>query len=99
MVTQKHQFVQHPIFWNRVDIRIWWPPPAVITGESILHRLCFLSRPDDPTEISSRGSIDRQLGVYRHPDVQGFSGGAVALYQPEYGIYSLGIVLLEIGTW
>lgn len=37
--------------------------------------------------------------MYRHPDVQGFSGGAVALYQPEYGIYSLGIVLLEIGTW
>jgi hypothetical protein len=57
------------------------------------------SRPDNPTEISSRRSIDRQVGVYRHPDVQGFSGGAVALYHAEYDIYSLGVVLLEIGTW
>jgi hypothetical protein len=37
--------------------------------------------------------------VYQHPDVQGFSGGAVALYHAENDIYSLGVVLLEIGTW
>lgn len=58
------------------------------------------SRPDDLAERSSRMAIAREAGgIYRHPDVQGFTGARTARYRAEYDIYSLGIVLLEIGLW
>src|SRR5208282_4248069 len=39
------------------------------------------------------------VGIYSHPDVQGFTGARRARFRAEYDIYSLGIVLLEIGLW
>jgi hypothetical protein len=56
------------------------------------------SRPDDPSQISSQ-MVERGVGIYSHPDVQGFTGARRARFRAEYDIYSLGIVLLEIGLW
>jgi hypothetical protein len=58
-----------------------------------------LSRPDDPTEDSSRSAAPLQMAIYRHPDVQGLGQSEIAGYRGIHDIYSLGTVLLEIGTW
>jgi hypothetical protein len=56
-----------------------------------------LSRRDDA--ISGLIPPDTDVGIYRHPDVQGLAGKAISLYHYLHDIYSLGTVLLEIGTW
>jgi hypothetical protein len=57
------------------------------------------SRPDNPGEESSKSAADREFALYCHPDVAGYDGQAVAGYRAIYDIYSLGLVLIEIGTW
>lgn len=57
------------------------------------------SRPDDPNEYSSQTAADREMALYCHPDVQGSESQRVAGYRAIYDIYSLGLVLIEIGTW
>jgi hypothetical protein len=39
------------------------------------------------------------MAIYRHPDVQGLGQSEIAGYRGIHDIYSLGTVLLEIGTW
>jgi hypothetical protein len=58
-----------------------------------------LARPDDPTFVSSQTTPDPDVGIYRHPDVQGLGGRPILPYHCLHDIYSLGAVLLEIGTW
>jgi hypothetical protein len=57
------------------------------------------SRPDNRGEESSKSAAEREMALYCHPDVQGFEGREVAGYRAIYDIYSLGTVLIEIGTW
>ena len=56
------------------------------------------ARPDNNTALSSQGAVETSVGIYRHPDVMG-QGQPVARYNVMHDIYSLGTVLLEIGTW
>jgi hypothetical protein len=58
-----------------------------------------LSRPDGPAIDSSLTAPLQEGAFYRHIDVQGFGGRAISRYRAIYDIYSLGIVLIEIGTW
>ncbi|OCK78210.1 hypothetical protein K432DRAFT_260738, partial [Lepidopterella palustris CBS 459.81] len=58
-----------------------------------------LARPDDPNPDTDKIAPDTDVGIYRHPDVQGLSGRPIAQYHCLHDIYSLGAVLLEIGTW
>jgi len=58
-----------------------------------------LSRPDGPATDSSLTAPIDELATYRHKDVQGLGGRVIQRYRAIYDIYSLGIVLLEIGTW
>jgi hypothetical protein len=58
-----------------------------------------LSRPDGPAVDSSLTAPLQEVAIYRHMDVQGFGGRSISRYRPIYDIYSLGMVLLEIGTW
>lgn len=57
-----------------------------------------LSRPDEPGAASHAIAADLNNAIYRHPDRQ---GDVVSLprFHCIYDIYSLGTVLLEIGTW
>ena len=58
-----------------------------------------LSRPDNPSADSSLVGPLEEVAIYRHVDVQGLGGRAISRYRAIYDIYSLGMVLLEIGTW
>jgi Prion-inhibition and propagation len=58
-----------------------------------------LSRPDGPAIDSSLTAPLGEVAIYRHKDVQGSGGRAISKYRAIYDIYSMGIVLLEIGTW
>ncbi|ORY03747.1 prion-inhibition and propagation-domain-containing protein [Clohesyomyces aquaticus] len=55
-----------------------------------------LSRPEDGV---SDNLCPDEVEIYRHPDVQGLAGASVPRYHPLYDIYSIGMILLEIGTW
>lgn len=61
-----------------------------------------LARFDDPREISEIAARDGDNN-YRHPDYQlsatGATGGAAGKYRRSYELYSLGVVLTEIGLW
>jgi len=39
------------------------------------------------------------LNIYRHPEDPKFTGAQDALYGPHFDMYSLGLILLEIGLW
>jgi hypothetical protein len=58
-----------------------------------------MSRPDDPNEYSSQTAAGREMALYCHPDIQGSEGQRFAGYRAIHDIYSLGLVLIEIGTW
>jgi Prion-inhibition and propagation len=58
-----------------------------------------LARPDGVSQDTSLVFVEPPFGLYRHPDVMGFDGNTPVRYNALYDIYSLGAVLLEIGTW
>ncbi|KAI7788055.1 hypothetical protein LA080_013361 [Diaporthe eres] len=62
-----------------------------ITGFSI-------SRPDAPNEVSLNKDHE-DLSVYLHPDLRTGDHSARPKYGSKYDVYSLGLVLLEIGLW
>jgi hypothetical protein len=59
-----------------------------------------LARPNG-TDVATSRRVPANVGLalYRHPDVMGINGAGIAQYQGVHDIYSLGIILLEIGTW
>jgi hypothetical protein len=63
-------------------------------SEPFLHGLEF-ARPDSDPSIG-RALDDIEFNIYRHPDRQ---GNARRGHQKKHDIYSLGVVLLEIGLW
>jgi Prion-inhibition and propagation len=58
-----------------------------------------LSRPDGPAMDSSLSAPLQEVAIYRHMDVQGAGGRPISRYRAIYDVYSLGILLVEIGTW
>ncbi|KAI1090516.1 prion-inhibition and propagation-domain-containing protein [Rostrohypoxylon terebratum] len=58
------------------------------------------SRPANPSEMTEAPSDDREHDLYRHPEVQldvprdGEYG-----YKTKHDVYSLGVILMEIGLW
>ncbi|KAI1441661.1 prion-inhibition and propagation-domain-containing protein [Annulohypoxylon stygium] len=58
------------------------------------------SRPANPNEITEAPNDDRKHDLYRHPEVQldvprdGEYG-----YKAKHDVYSLGVILMEIGLW
>ncbi|KAK7717655.1 hypothetical protein SLS64_003150 [Diaporthe eres] len=82
---------------NIVFFRSKLVPPSVmlespyITGFSI-------SRPDAPNEVSLNKDHE-DLSVYLHPDLRTGDHSARPKYSRKYDVYSLGLVLLEIGLW
>jgi len=74
------------------------PPPQGLLANYFIAGFS-LARPDDPGAVSDLVFPDTDVGIYRHPDVQGLRGAFIPPYNMFYDIYSLGAVLLEIGTW
>ncbi|KAL8873788.1 MAG: hypothetical protein Q9174_000798 [Haloplaca sp. 1 TL-2023] len=55
-----------------------------------------ISRPNQPGEISEKPIMDTDDDVYRHPDYRSQNSHS---FLPSFDLYSLGIMLFEIGTW
>jgi hypothetical protein len=81
-------------------------PPAPLPPFSLLG--WDLSRLDHPSELSETLSISTSgfqikreiIQMYSHPDILSTTAsGKHARYQAQYDIYSMGLVLLEIGLW
>lgn len=56
------------------------------------------ARLDGKTEISEKVELDTRTDLYQHPDYQASRKDEVS-YTRQYDIYSLGLVLLELGMW
>ncbi|CRK24386.1 hypothetical protein BN1708_013945 [Verticillium longisporum] len=54
------------------------------------------SRPDAVDESSEKPEQSARFNVYRHPSAQGSPNEG---YRRSFDVYSLGVVLLEIGLW
>ena len=54
------------------------------------------SRQDSPSQISEQPSSDPERDIYRHPEAMGEPSESFTALKD---IYSLGIILLEIGEW
>lgn len=70
--------------------KLMWESPY-ITGFSI-------SRPDAQDEVSLNKDHE-ELSIYLHPDLRTRDPKTRPKYERKYDIYSLGLVLLEIGFW
>ena len=55
------------------------------------------SRPDTPSDTTSKPLLEKKWEIYRHPDYQGES--PINKARKTYDIYSLGVILLEIAYW
>ncbi|KAI0502868.1 hypothetical protein F5B22DRAFT_631643 [Xylaria bambusicola] len=69
-----------------------------------------LSRPDHPEELSESISVStlgfqtklEAIRMYTHPDAfsaQHLSPGKRLRYRPQWDMYSIGLILLEVGLW
>jgi hypothetical protein len=78
-----------------------WAEEAAFTSLSDPYFSGFaLARPDGShIQDSRRAPSNANFMYYRHPDVMGLQNTPVLRHHPLYDIYSLGTILLEIGTW
>ncbi|KAF4625316.1 hypothetical protein G7Y89_g12851 [Cudoniella acicularis] len=76
----------------------------VLRTEATVYLLGFeFARPDQLGQKSLNDKENEDLDLYRHPATAstrwGSDGYRIHSYQKQYDIYSLGVVLLEIGLW
>ncbi|KAI4163636.1 MAG: hypothetical protein LQ342_002670 [Letrouitia transgressa] len=55
-----------------------------------------ISRPNAPGEVSEKPLSDSEDDLYRHPDYRSVNSQS---FLPSFDIFSLGILLFEIGLW
>ena len=55
-----------------------------------------ISRPNQPGEVSEKPLSHYEDDLYRHPHYKGMFARS---FQPSFDIYSLGVILYEIGMW
>jgi hypothetical protein len=91
----------HNILFFRSSTRdIWDGPSGPISLQDPYFAGFALARPDgSDIQTSRRAPATTGIALYRHPDVMGLNGGTIARYHSLHDIYSLGLILLEIGTW
>jgi Prion-inhibition and propagation len=88
------------LFFRSSTKNIWDGPSGPLSLRDPYFAGFALARPDgSDIQTSRRVPVTAGIALYRHPDVMGLSGGPVARYHPLHDIYSLGLILLEIGTW
>jgi hypothetical protein len=54
------------------------------------------SRPDSSDEATEKPEQSIRFNLYRHPSAQGIPGES---FRKGFDIYSLGVVLVEVGLW
>ena len=71
-----------------------WPNPESFQGPFLAGYM--FARENDPREISDEVASSPETDLYRHPSAL---GEARLSFRPEFDLYALGMVLLEIGLW
>ncbi|KAL8641930.1 MAG: hypothetical protein Q9228_001324 [Teloschistes exilis] len=78
---------------------LFWPRPGT-KGEIDFTKPYLvgfdISRPFQPGEISEKPLADPDDDIYRHPDYRAQNSRS---FLPSFDMYSLGIILFEIGIW
>ena len=92
----------HNIGWVHKNIQpkniIFWPTPE--RDEPDLSRPYLMgfdtSRPNQPGEVSEKPMSHFEDDLYRHPKYKGMFARS---FQPSFDLYSLGVILYEVGMW
>jgi serine/threonine protein kinase len=96
-------FEFHNIGWMHKNLQskniLFWPDDG-LRGRPNLKKPYLLgfdiSRPNQPGEESEKPISSAEDDVYRHPS---YRGPEPQPFKPPYDIYSLGVLLFEIGMW
>lgn len=80
---------------------MFWPRPGMgVTGEPNISKPYLMgidiSRPDGPVEFPEKPPVRPEDDNYRHPN---YRGEKARSFRPSFDIYSLGVILYEIGMW
>ncbi|KAF4446678.1 hypothetical protein F53441_9720 [Fusarium austroafricanum] len=78
----------HNIMIPMVGNRPAWSRPCLVGFD--------FSRPDAIDETTEKPEQSVRFNLYRHPSAQGIPGES---YRKGFDIYSLGVVLVEVGLW
>ena len=96
-------FEMHNIGWIHKNISpkniLFWPKPNTRDEPNLRQPYLMgfdISRPNQPGEVSEKPLSRPEDDVYRHPDYQGPKARS---FQPSFDIYSVGVMLYEIGLW
>ncbi|KAI9796493.1 MAG: hypothetical protein M1833_006161 [Piccolia ochrophora] len=78
------------VFWPKGDVKNQW-------NFSEPYLLGFdISRPNHPGEVSEKPVPNTEDDVYRHP---AYKGHDPRPFKPPFDMYSLGVILFEVGMW
>ncbi|KAL8703364.1 MAG: hypothetical protein Q9201_003449 [Fulgogasparrea decipioides] len=84
------------LMFERVDAKASRKFPQAL-GEPFLSGFMYARRDHDPTPKQYGQLFSEELDVYRHPDRQGRE--PATRFSMCHDVYSLGVILLEIGLW
>ena len=93
----------HNLGWMHKNIQpkniLFWPKAGTMDDLDVSKPYLMgfdIARPDLPGEVSEKPPIRPEDDLYRHPD---YKGEKPKSFQPSFDIFSLGVILFEIGLW
>ena len=96
-------FEIHNLGWVHKNIQpaniLFWPTKGRESEPCVSRPYLMgfdISRPNQPGEITEKPPFRPEDDIYRHPE---YKDREALSFQPSFDIYSLGVVLWEIGQW
>ena len=96
-------FEIHNIGWVHKNLQpkniLFWPKTNTRDEPNLREPYLMgfdISRPNQPGEVSEKPLSHPEDDLYRHPD---YKGSHPLSFQPYFDMYSLGVILYEIGLW